>query len=48
MPEEHNRIITDHLSKFLFTTTTMQKNLIKENIKRQYLFGRKYNDRSSY
>lgn len=42
MPEEHNRIITDHLSKFLFTTTSnAKKNLIKENIEKDniYLVG---------
>lgn len=42
MPEETNRILTDHLSNFLFvTTSSARKNLIKENIKKHkiYLVG---------
>jgi len=34
MPEEQNRILTDHLSSFLFTTSEVaNENLAKENIK---------------
>ena len=34
MPEEHNRIATDHISKFLFAPTKKSKNnLISENIR---------------
>jgi len=33
MPEEHNRIVTDHISELLFApTVTSKKNLLKENI----------------
>ena len=33
MPEEHNRIATDHISEFLFTPTkTTQKNLLNEKV----------------
>ena len=34
MPEEHNRIATDHISKYLFApTNNSKKNLSKENVK---------------
>lgn len=33
MPEEHNRIVVDHMSEFLFAPTILsKKNLLKENI----------------
>lgn len=39
MPEENNRILTDHLSDFLFVTTeNAKKNLLKENIKKNKIF----------
>lgn len=39
MPEEHNRVITDHLSDLLFVTTlNAKKNLIKENISKDKIF----------
>ena len=39
MPEEHNRIVTDHLSEILFTTTNQARlNLIKENIDRKKIY----------
>ena len=34
MPEEHNRVMTDHISDFLFAPTTgARSNLMKENVK---------------
>ena len=39
MPEEHNRVITDHLSNLLFVTTkNAKKNLINENIEKSKIF----------
>lgn len=39
MPEEHNRVITDHLSSLLFVTTyNAKKNLLKENIDKSKIF----------
>ena len=39
MPEEHNRKLTDHLSDFLFVTSTnAKKNLINEGINKKKIF----------
>lgn len=39
MPEEHNRVLTDHISDFLFAPTEKQKNiLLKEGIAEERIF----------
>ncbi len=38
-PEEINRLLTDHISDFLFTASDIEnKNLLRENIKRERIF----------
>jgi len=40
MPEEINRITTDHLSDFLFSPTKRQADiLLQENIKKEKIFS---------
>lgn len=39
MPEEFNRVLTDHMSKFLFAPTEMSKdNLIREGIEEDWIY----------
>jgi UDP-N-acetylglucosamine 2-epimerase (non-hydrolysing) len=39
MPEEVNRVLTDHMSKFLFAPTEMSKdNLIREGIEEDWIY----------
>ena len=45
MPEEINRIVTDSISDFLFTTSeTANQNLMNIGIHPDRIFRRKYND----
>jgi UDP-N-acetylglucosamine 2-epimerase (non-hydrolysing) len=39
MPEEFNRVLTDHMSKFLFAPTQMSKdNLVREGIEEEWIY----------
>jgi UDP-N-acetylglucosamine 2-epimerase (non-hydrolysing) len=51
MPEEHNRVMTDHISDFLFVPTDTQKQiLLKEGIseERIYITGNTVVDSTLY